>query len=257
MIHETAVIAPTATIGERVTIGPYTVIESDVTIGDGCRIGPHVHLSGWTTIGNNVKIHAGAVIGDEPQDYSYDGAESYCVVGDDTIIREYVTLHRGEGEGSTTSVGKKCMIMGFAHIGHNVTIGDNCVISNNVGLAGHVTLEDKVIISANSGVHQFCRVGTMSLIGPYMKIVKDVPPYSLVERGGVMGLNVIGIKRTGVDATARKALKNAVKTLLFSSKLRADALAEVEDESGTIPEVKHLLEFFKSTTRGILSGVRK
>jgi UDP-N-acetylglucosamine acyltransferase len=257
MIHETAVIGPDVTLGEGVSVGPYSVIEDEVIIGDGTRIGPHAHINGWTTIGNNVKIHAGAIVGDEPQDYSYAGEKSFCTIGDDTIIREYATIHRAEGEGNTTSIGSNCMIMGFAHVGHNVQIGNRCVISNNNIIAGHVVVEDKAIISAGTGVHQFCRVGTMSLTGPYMKIAQDVPPYCLIEKNAVMGLNVIGLKRNGIEKDARKALKGAVKELLFSSKLRSEAIADVETAYGSIPEVMHLLNFFKTTKRGTLNGVRK
>lgn len=257
MIHETAIVAPTVRLGKGVSIGPYTVIEGEVSIGDGTRIGPRVHICGWTTIGNDVKIHAGAIIGDEPQDYSYNGEKSFCVIGDRTIIREYVTIHRAEGEGKTTSIGDDSMIMGFAHIGHNVTIGNRCVISNNDVLGGHVVIEDKAIISTGTGIHQFCRIGTMSLTGPYMKITRDIPPYSLIEHTSVMGLNVVGLKRNGVDAPARKALKSAIKTLLFSSKLRAEALAEVEATHGDVPEVKHLLDFFTTSKRGVLNGYRR
>jgi UDP-N-acetylglucosamine acyltransferase len=149
------------------------------------------------------------------------------------------------------------MLMGFVHVGHNVTVGNRCVLANNSGLAGHVVIEDKVIISVGTGIHQFCRVGTLSLTGPYMKITRDIPPYSLVEKSAVMGLNIVGLKRNGVDLAVRKSLKAATKCLFFSDKLRAEAVAEVEETYGAVPQVRYLLDFLASSKRGILAGFRK
>lgn len=256
MIHETAVIGPDVKLGEDIHVGPYTVIEDEVTIGDGCRIGPRVYINGWTTIGNNVKIHANAVVGDAPQDYHYNGEKSYCRIGDNTIIREYVTIHRGDGEGTETSVGSNCMLMAFVHVGHNVKMGNNCTLGNHTVLAGHVTVEGLANLSGYIGVHQFSNVGTLSMTGPYSKVTHDVPPYCLVIDGAVFGLNFVGLKRTGISSETRKALRKAVEALFFSKLLRKEALAKVEAASGEIPEVAHLIEFIRSSKRGLLQGHR-
>lgn len=256
MIHNTAVIGPRVTVGKDVHIGPYTVIEDEVTIGDGCRIGPRVHINGWTTIGTNVRIHANAVVGDAPQDYHYGGETSYCRIGDNTIIREYVTIHRGEGEGTVTSIGSDCMLMAFVHVGHNVTMGNHCTLANHVGLAGHVTLEDHANMSVYIGVHQFATVGTLSMTGPYSRVTHDVPPYCLVIDGAVYSLNVVGLKRAGLSSGTRRTLRRAVHDIFFSDLLRKDALEKVAEESGDIPEVAHLLSFIRNSRRGLLHGHR-
>jgi len=256
MIHETVVIGPDVKLGKDVHVGPYTVIEGEVTIGDGCRIGPRVYINGWTTIGNNVKIHANAVVGDAPQDYHYNGEKSYCRIGNNTIIREYVTIHRGEGKGTETSVGSNCMLMAFVHVGHNVKMGNNCTLGNHAVLAGHVTVEDLANLSGYIGVHQFSNVGTLSMTGPYSKVTHDVPPYCLVIDGTVFGLNFVGLKRAGISSETRKALRKAVETIFFSKLLRKEALAKVEAESGEIPEVAHLIEFIRNSKRGLLPGRR-
>lgn len=256
MIHKTAIIGPDVKLGKDVYVGPYTIIEDEVTIGDGCRIGPRVHINGWTTIGNNVKIHANVVVGDAPQDYNYNGEKSYCRIGDNTIIREYVTIHRGEGEGTETSIGSNCMLMAFVHVGHNVKMGNNCTLANHVGLAGHVTLEECANLSVYIGVHQFSNIGTLSMTGPYSKVTHDVPPYCLVTDGTLFSLNYVGLKRAGISSETIKALREAVQTIFFSKLLRIDGLAKVETELGEIPEVAHLLEFIRKSKRGLLPGHR-
>ncbi len=254
MIHETAVIGPDVKLGKDVHIGPYTVIEDEVTIGDGCRIGPRVYINGWTTIGTNVKIHANAVVGDAPQDYHYNNEKSYCRIGDNTIIREYVTIHRGEGEGTETAIGSKCMLMAFVHVGHNVTMGNNCTLANHTVLSGHVTVEDRANFSGYAGVHQFCNVGTLSMTGPYSKVTQDVPPYCLIIEGAVFGLNYVGLKRAGISSEAIRSLRKAIQDIFFSKLLRKYALVKIEAESGKIPEVAHLLEFIGKSKRGQLPG---
>lgn len=254
MIHETAVIGPNVKLGRDVCVGPYTVIEDEVTIGNECRIGPRVHINGWTTIGDNVKIHANAVVGDAPQDYHYKGEKSYCRIEDNTIIREYVTIHRGKGEGTGTSIGSNCMLMAFAHVGHNVTIGNNCTLANHVVLSGHVTVEDRANMSGYVGVHQFSNVGTLSMTGPYSRVTHDVPPYCLIIDGAVYGLNFVGLKRAGISSETIKALRKAAQTIFFSETLRKDALRQVEAESGGVPEIAHLIEFIRKSKRGLLPG---
>ncbi|MBN2569570.1 MAG: acyl-ACP--UDP-N-acetylglucosamine O-acyltransferase [Deltaproteobacteria bacterium] len=256
MIHETAVIGPGVKLGEDIHIGPYTVIEDEVNVGDGCRIGPRVYINGWTTIGKNVKIHANAVVGDDPQDYHYNGDKSYCLIGDNTIIREYVTIHRGEGKGTKTSIGSGCMLMAFVHVGHNVTMGNNCTLGNHTVLSGHVTVEDRANLSGYVGVHQFSNVGTLSMTGPYSRVTHDVPPYCLIIDGAVFSVNLVGLRRGGITSETIKTIREAVQTIFFSKMLRKEALAKVESESGDIPEVAHLIKFIRKSKRGLLQGHR-
>ncbi len=257
MIHKTAVVGPKVTLGSDVSIGPYTVIEDEVVIGDGCSIGPRVHINGWTTIGSGTTIHAGAIIGDAPQDYDYNGEKSFCTVGDNCIIREYVTIHRAEGAGKTTSIGNNCMLMAFVHVAHNASIGHNVTLANHTIISGHVTVEDRATLSGYIGVHQFCRIGTLTMVGGYFKPTQDIPPYALVDHGTVYGINSVGLKRAGVSLEARKALKQAYKLFFFSGKLRNDALSEIELEYGTVPEVAHFIEFARASKRGILPANKK
>lgn len=256
-IHPTAVIGPNVKLGENVQIGPYAVIQDQAILGDGCRVGPHVHINGWTTIGEGTKIHAGAVIGDEPQDYSYKGGESYTVIGKNCTLREYTTIHRGAEEGTTTSVGDNCMIMGFVHLGHNCKLGDNAVVVNASLLAGHVEVGERAFISGNVAVHQFVRIGTMAMIGGMARISKDVPPYSMVALDVVQGPNLVGLKRGGLAPQSRKAVRKALKCLYFSGRNYSDALDSIREDYAEIPEVMHLVDFVKNSKRGILKGRSK
>ena len=177
MIHKTAIIEEGATIGAGVRIGPFCVIESGVRIMEGADLGPHVTIMGDTTIGARTKIHAGAVIGDWPQDLAYEGASSSVVVGEDCVLREGVTIHRGTKEGTATTIGKGCLLMAFAHCAHNTTLGDRVILANGALLGGYATIDSGAFISGNAVVHQFCRVGRLAMMGGMSGVSKDVPPF--------------------------------------------------------------------------------
>jgi len=256
MIHETAVISPDVTLGQGVQVGPYTVIDDDVAIGDNCRIGPHVHISGHTTIGAGTKIHAGAVVGDEPQDFHYKGAETFTRIGANCIIREYATVHRATDPGTSTVVGDGVMLMAMVHVAHNCELGEGVVIANASILGGHVKVARNAFLSANLLVHQFCRIGTRAMIHGGEIVTQDIPPYCMVANGGVHGVNTVGLKRAGFAPDAREAVRKAIKTLYFAGLNRPAALEQIAGDYSDVPEVCALVDFVRESSRGIVKGSR-
>jgi UDP-N-acetylglucosamine acyltransferase len=255
MIHPTAVIDPQAQLGQNVEVAPYAVIGANVVLGDGCKIGPHVHLSGHTEIGCNTEIHAGANIGDKPQDYHYSEAETtYTRIGSDCIIREYVTIHRGTTPGSATIIGNHVMLMAFVHIGHNCQLADDVIIANNSILGGYVEVGFKAFISSTVLIHQFVHVGSLAMLSGLDRITQDVPPYCVLALGGVHGPNVVGLKRAGFDLDARKGIRTAIKQLYFAGLNHQQAIDSINAEFGEIPEVMALVDFVRSSKRGIMPG---
>ena len=252
MIHPTAVLAAGARIGSDVEIGPYAVIDSHVELGNRCRVGPHVHLTGFTRIGDETAIHAGAVVGDEPQDLHFQGGESYTEIGSGCILREYVTIHRGAKPGTKTVIGDKTLLMAFAHVGHNCQIGCNAVIANACLLAGHVEIGDRVFLSGGVMVHQFCRIGMLAMVSGAEKIFQDLPPYCMYRWEGVSSPNTVGLRRAGIQAEARKAIKQAIRLLFFSGLSRPNALLQIQEKHGQVPELQPMIAFISSTKRGLV-----
>ena len=254
-IDPRAAISPDAQLGENVSVGPFAVIGPNVQIGDNCTIGPHVNLSGHTTIGKGTKIFVGANIGDEPQDLHFEGAESYTDIGEDCLIREYVTVHRGVEEGSHTYVGNRVMLMAFSHLGHNCQIADDVVIANASLLAGRVEVGKHAFISAQVMIHQFCHIGTYAMIGGGNAISQDIPPYCLLQFGVVRGLNAVGVRRAGFSAETRQALQAAIHATCFEGLSRPNAIAKIRQELPQIPEVVAFAEFLENSQRGIVPGL--
>ena len=201
-IHPTAVIHPWARIGEGVKIGPYTVIGENVEIGDECEIGSNVLIEGATRIGKRNRIFHGSAIGTAPQDLKYNGEQTFLVIGDDNVVREFVSLNLATGDGETTSIGSRCLLMVGSHVAHDCTVGDGVIITNNSLLGGHVTVGDKAFISGAVGVHQFCRIGRLAMVGGQARVTQDVPPFVTVDGGTTMivGLNKVGLRRAGFSA---------------------------------------------------------
>ncbi len=253
-IHPTAVIDPKARLGAGVEIGPYAVIDGDVTLHDGCIVGPYVHLTGHTTIGAGTRIHAGAVIGDRPQDLHYTDAVSYTDIGSHCVIREYVTIHRGTAEGSRTIVGNHVMLMGFVHLGHNCRIEDQVVIANGSLLAGHVEVGTRAFISGGVLVHQFVRIGRLAMVGGGNALGQDVPPFCMLQFDQIQGPNVVGLRRAGMDEATRSAIRSAIKIYFFSGLNRANAVEEIRKAAPDTPEVAEFIAFVESTRRGITPG---
>lgn len=257
-IHPTAVVSPDAEIGNNVEIGPYAIIESDVKIGDDCFIDAHVKIGQYTTIGPRCRIYLGAFVGAEPQDHRfYKGIESYTEVGSDTVLREYVTIHRPPFEFQKTVIGNHVLLMSFVHVGHDTVIADQVTIANNTVLAGHVQIARGAVLSADIRVHQFCRIGALAMIGAAGTILQDVPPFCLTDHEGrLAGVNTIGLRRAGMASGPRLALRNAVRTYFFKGLNGKNALEEIQ--SGEMPgEVQHFVNFIKESSRGIVSPVSR
>lgn len=230
LIHPTAVIAKSAELHPTVQVGPYAVVGEQVKVGAGTTIGAHVVIEGLTEIGSGNRIFPGAAIGLEPQDLKYRGAASRVIIGNDNQIREYVTINRATYEGENTIIGNGNLLMAYVHIAHNCIIENSVVIANAVSLAGHVTIESKAVIGGVLGIHQFVHIGKMAMVGGMSRIVKDVPPFMLVEGHPclVRSLNVVGLKRAGLTSADLGILKKAFRIIYRSGKSLTQALAELE-----------------------------
>jgi UDP-N-acetylglucosamine acyltransferase len=255
MIHPTAIINPKAEIGEDVEIGPYSVIEKDVSIGQGTKIGPHVVIREGTQIGKRCQIFQFASIGEAPQAFAYRGEKTSLLMGDQNIVREFVTLHRGTPHGGgKTVIGHNNFFMAYAHVAHDCNIGNQVVLANGATLAGHIVIEDHAIIGGLSAIHQFCRVGTHAFISGLTGVTLDIPPYMLASgsRAKLFGLNTVGLKRHRFSEETLKALKKAYRIFFRSGLTLEKAIKAVgEDEISQTPEVQHLLHFIQHTERGI------
>ncbi|MBO7092527.1 MAG: acyl-ACP--UDP-N-acetylglucosamine O-acyltransferase [Victivallales bacterium] len=254
-IDPRAVIAPGAKIGNNVDIAPYAIIDEHVTIGDNCQIGPHVYLTGHTTIGNGTEIHAGAIIGDKPQDVSFDDATvSYVDIGENCRIREYVTIHRGTEQDSHTVVGDRVMLMAFSHLGHNCKIANDVIIANATLLAGRVEVAEHATISAGVMIHQFVRIGRLAMIGGGNAITQDVPPFCLLQDDCIQSANIIGLRRSNMSDVARNSIHEAVKIYFFQKLARMGAVEEIQKKCAPCPELQEFIDFVLTTKRGITSG---
>lgn len=251
-IHALAAVHPKAHLAEDVVVGPFCQIEEGVTIGTGTVIESHVAIKRNTTLGARCYVAQGAILGGDPQDKGYKGEETFLVIGDDCVLREYVTVHRGSREGNVTRVGNKCYLMAYCHLGHDVTLHDSITMANGVGVSGHVTIETMANIGGMVGVHQYVRIGKYSMVGGLSKIVRDVPPFMLVEgiEQQVRDINAVGLRRLGVSAKDRLALHKAAK-LLFKSQLGlTHALDIVRREVPHTAEVEYLIQFQERLFKG-------
>ncbi|PIP67504.1 MAG: acyl-[acyl-carrier-protein]--UDP-N-acetylglucosamine O-acyltransferase [Candidatus Omnitrophica bacterium CG_4_9_14_0_2_um_filter_42_8] len=255
-IHPTAIVDKKAKLADDVEVGPYAIIGPNVEIGKGAVVGPAANIEGYTTLGEGSRIFTGAIIGSPPQDLKYKGEKSFLKIGKNNTIREYVTMNLGTEEGTATCVGDDNLFMAYSHVAHNCRVGNNCVIANAGTLAGHVTLEDKVVLGGFAGVHQFTRVGKMSIIGGCSKVVQDIPPFSTCDGNParVYGLNLIGVRRAGMSQKAQAELKKAFKILFHSGLALKNGIAKVKKEIASMEEVEYLLNFLKDSERGICRG---
>ncbi len=258
MIHKTAIIDPGAVLGKDVEVGPYAVIGPNVTIGDGCAIGSHAVVESHVRMGSGTRVSPFASIGAPPQDLKFKGEDTWVEIGEGTTIREYVTVNRGTiGGGGLTRVGSRVLLMAYCHVAHDCHVGDRVIMANAATLAGHITVEDGAFIGGLVGVHQFVRIGTCAIVGALSGVPLDIPPYvkAVVGRGqkgtGLFGLNVIALKRNGFSQETIAGLKKAYRVLFRSGLPMSEALARVEGEAVTSPEVRHLLDFIRSSKRGV------
>lgn len=257
MIHPTAVVDPKAALTAGVSVGPYSIIGPDVRIGEGTDIGAHVVLEGRVAIGARCRIGHGAIIGGAPQDLKYrDGVPVGVRIGDDTTIREYVTIHRATHAGEDTQVGDHCLVMATSHIGHDCVIGNHVIIINYAGLSGHVAIEDHATVGGFTGVHPFSRIGTFAYIGGCSKVVQDVPPFVIVDgvAATARAVNLVGMRRGGIDAAGRRQVKAAFRILYRSGLRPGAALVRIKTEMGDHPLVARLVSFIEASPRGIVSA---
>jgi UDP-N-acetylglucosamine acyltransferase len=255
MIHPTALIDPSAVIGANVTIGAYTIVGADVSIGDGTVVGPHVVIEGPTRIGRENRISQFASIGGPPQDKKFSGERTELEIGDRNLIREFVTINRGTGEGgSLTRVGNDNWLLAYVHIAHDCIVGNNVVFSNYSALAGHAEIGDWTILSGYSGVHQFCKVGAHAFIGMGCLVGSDVPPFVMMAneaRGRPRGINSEGLKRRGFDAARISAIKRAYRTLFMAGLPLAEAREQLEAQAQESEDVREMLAFLDRSERAI------
>lgn len=256
LIHSTAIISSKAKIGSGVSIGPYSVIGPNVVVNDDTFIGPHVIIDGNTRIGSRCKLIASCSIGLPPQDISYKGEETGVQIGNDTVIREYVTIHRATKEGFTI-IGSNCFLMNYVHIAHNCQIGNNVIMANSSILGGYVIVEDYVFIGGLSTVHQFCRIGESSIVGGMTGCRLDIPPYFIADDrpARIRGVNVVGLKRRGIKVEIREELRKAYKIIHLSNLNTKDALEKIEKELTQYDEIKKLIDFFRTSKRGVVKNI--
>jgi UDP-N-acetylglucosamine acyltransferase len=249
-IHPSAFVDPGARLGAGVTVGPFAVIESDTEIGDRCEIRAHAVVKRFTHMGRDNVVHEGAILGGEPQDLAFRDAGSGLRIGDRNTIREGVTIHRGTDPGSATVVGSGCFLMAYAHVAHNDRLGDGVILANNVILAGHVDVGDQAFLSGGVGVHQFCRVGRLAMVGGNSRIIMDCLPFVNTTGfpGRAHGLNLVGLRRSGLGAPALRVLKDAYRILLRSKLPLSDALERMVALQD--PLVDEMIAFIRASKRG-------
>jgi UDP-N-acetylglucosamine acyltransferase len=253
MIHPTAVVHPSAGIGADCEIGPFCVIGPDVILGEGCRLHSHVVVDGHTRIGRHNEFFPFACIGLKTQDLKWKGGITRTEIGDHNTFREYVTVHSATGDGETTMVGSHNNILAYCHLAHNVQLGSHVIMSNVGTLAGHIIVEDYAVIGGLAAVHQFCRIGTMSMTGGCSKVVQDVAPYMVADGNPaeVRALNKVGLERNGVSAEAQAALKQAHRILFREGLTTSNAVARIAAEVPPCKEILHLLDFVRASQRGL------
>jgi UDP-N-acetylglucosamine acyltransferase len=256
LIHPTAVIDPSATLAADVRVGAFCLIGADVVIGEGTEIGPHCSIHGPTRIGRNNRFIGHAAIGGEPQDKKYNAERTELVIGDDNVIREFVTINRGTaGGGGITTVGNDNWMLAYTHVAHDCHVGNHCVFSNNTTLAGHVTVGDYVIISGFAGAHQFCRIGAHAFLGMGALTNGDVPPFTMVgsdSLGRPRGINSEGLKRRGFDAERIASIKRAYRTLYVAGLPLAEAKVQLAEQAAHSADVKDMLDFIEHAERPLL-----
>jgi UDP-N-acetylglucosamine acyltransferase len=255
-IHPTAIVDPRARVAESADIGPYCIIGADVEIGARTRLMANLYLEGPTTIGEDNIFYPYSTVGVASQDLKYQGERAETRIGHRNKIREFVTIHRGtKGGGLMTSIGSDNLLMAYTHIAHDDTVGDHCILVNGVTLAGHVTIGDWVELSAFVGVHQFCRIGRHSFVGPHTVVTQDILPYSTTvgEREmKVFGANRVGLERRGFPTEAIERLQTSFRLLTRSQLNTSQAIERIRAEVPPSPEVEELLEFIAASKRGVV-----
>jgi UDP-N-acetylglucosamine acyltransferase len=254
-IHATAMVDRTAEIDSSVEVGPYAIIEGHVKIGADTHIFPHAFVGQYTTLGERCEIHPFAVVGHVPQDLSFDGSVTYACIGNDTTVREGATIHRAAIPGATTRVGDHCLIMSVAHVGHDCVIGNNVKLANSALIAGHVIIHDRAFVSGNSAVHQFVRIGELVIVGGGLRVSTDVLPFMMQGPEGIIGPNVIGMRRAGHTAEDRQEIRLCHRILFRTNRTFSEATEEIARVVTTEPGRK-LVAFLREPSKRGFEGLR-
>ena len=256
VIHPTAIVAPGAELGVGVRIGPFCTVGPDVIIEDGAELMSHVVVDGHTRIGPDVVLYPFCTVGLAPQDLKYSGQPTRCEIGARTQVREHCTIHRASvGGRGLTSIGTDCMLMAVAHVAHDCTLGNNVIVANNVVMGGHVSIADHAVIGGAAAIHQFVRIGRAAMIGGVSGVGGDVIPFGTVtgNRGRLVGLNVVGLKRRGFSKAQIQLLHTAFSDLFRHEGVFAERVAEVRSRHGEQPLVAEVLAFIDAPShRGLI-----
>jgi UDP-N-acetylglucosamine acyltransferase len=252
-VHPTAVLDASVELGEGVEIGPYAVLGPNVRIGAGTQLGPHVVIERDTMLGQDCRVHAGAVLGGDPQDLKYGGEAAPLIIGDRTVIRECVTVNRGTEARGRTQVGADCLLMAYSHVAHDCILGDHVILANSVNMGGHCELGDWVIVGGITAIHQFVQIGAHAFVGGSSAVRKDVPPF--VKAAGdplrLFGLNTVGLQRRGFSDEERAALRRAYRLLFQGKSNLRDSVLTVRSEFHGVSAVETLLGFIEGSERGV------
>ena len=258
-IHPTAIVDPRAELGPAVSVGAYSVVGPEVILGAGCRVGHHVVLEAAVDVGERCRIGHGTIIGGAPQDLKYrEGTPSGVRVGADTVIREYVTIHRATRENGWTEIGEHCLVMSMSHVAHDCVIGNHVIIINYAGITGHVRVEDRATVGGLSGIHPFARIGTYAYIGGCAKVLQDVPPFVIVDGAPATArsVNVIGLRRGGVGTEDRRLIQAAFRILYRSGLAPAAAIGRIKADLPPTPFITRLVEFVETSKLGVVGPHR-
>lgn len=258
MIQTLSNIHPDAKIGANVIIEPFVTIEQDVEIGDGTWIGSYASIMNGARIGRNCKIFQGAVVSAIPQDLKFKGEKTTAIIGDNTIIREYVTVSRGTADKHMTKIGSRVLLCAYVHIGHDCLVGDNCIFSNSVQLAGHVEVDDYAVFGGTSAVHQFVRIGSHVMIAGGSLVRKDVPPYTVAAREPLSyaGINSVGLRRRGFSNEKINEIQEVYRYIFQSGLNNSMALEMVQLECPPTKERDEIINFFRKSDRGVMKGYK-
>ncbi len=252
-VHETAIVQDGAQLADDVEVGPFSIVSSEAKIGAGTKIGARVTIEGEVIIGDNNEILNGAVLGTPPQDWSYEGNDTGVKIGNDNILREFITINRATESGNYTTVGNDNMIMAYSHIAHDCTVGNDNALANGVTLAGHVKVHDHVMMGGLTPVHQFVKIGSYAMVGGLSRLNKDVPPYIRISGNPaqVYDLNSIGLRRHEVSGSVRRLLKRAVRIIFHSDLNTSQAIEKIETELESNSHLENLINFVRNSERGI------
>ncbi|MGE0353476.1 MAG: acyl-ACP--UDP-N-acetylglucosamine O-acyltransferase [Gemmatimonadales bacterium] len=252
-VHPTAIVDPRAELGEGVAVGAFAIIGPDVVVGPRCRIGARVTLERYVRLAEEVSIGEGSIVGGSPQDLKYAGEETWVEIGAGSVLREFVTVNRGTRATGRTTIGERCFLMTYVHLGHDCHLGNGVIIANSTNLAGHVTVQDRAQLSGLSGVHQFVTIGTHAFVGGMTRVSQDIPPY--VKAVGnpmeLYGLNTIGLQRAGFPPETINALKRVYRLFFNSDYNLSQAAERARTDLPPVPEVERFIAFVQSSERGV------